>query len=87
MRDDANRENLDRLRGCPGPHLFELLHGRGEVSSRARFVCERCRGEVSEHSATWYRIGLKHGLQHAERRYNKAAVAATGPAQRDSAVQ
>ena len=80
-RDDANRENLDRLRACPGPHIFALLHHRGEVSSRARYVCERCRGEASERATIWYEIGLKHGLQHAARRYTEAAATAAAQQQ------
>ena len=85
-RDDANRENLARLHRCPGPHIFALLHHRGEISSRARYACARCGGEVNERAATWYSIGLKHGLGYAEQRYAEAAVATTAAAQRDGAA-
>ena len=64
---DLSHENLERLRGCPGPHLFGLIHERGEVSSRARFRCERCGGELNGDAVGWYRRGLAHGLGHAER--------------------
>ena len=75
-RGDLDHANLLRLKACPGPHLFGLVHGRGEVSSRARFVCERCAGELNEDSVRWYRFGLMHGLGHVERRSNAARASA-----------
>ena len=75
-RGDLDHANMLRLKACPGPHLFGLVHERGEVSSRARFVCERCAGELSEDGVRWYRIGLRHGLDHAGRRFNAAGASA-----------
>ena len=72
-RTDEDHANLVRLRGCGGPHLFGLIRERGEGASRARYQCERCGGEASEQAVTWYRLGLRAGLEHAERRSNAAA--------------
>ena len=75
-RPDLDHANLQRLKSCPGPHLFELVHERGEVSTRARFRCGRCAGELSEDGVRWYRLGLKHGLDHADRRLSAAGASA-----------
>ena len=69
-RADIDHANMLRLKACPGPHLFGLVHGRGEVSSRARYVCERCSGSLNEDSVAWYKRGLADGLGHAEQRFN-----------------
>ena len=84
-RPDLDHANLQRLKSCPGPHLFELVHERGEVSTRARFRCGRCAGQLSEDGVRWYRLDLTHGSGHAERRRNAggsrgmSAAAAAGP--------
>ncbi len=84
-RADFDHENLERLKACVGPHLFELIRERGEVSTRARHRCQRCGGELNGDAVNWYRRGLAHGLSHAERRSNAAgprgvsAASAAGP--------
>jgi len=64
-RDESEHANLERLHGCARPHDFKLLHPRGAVSSRARYWCRRCLGEINEHGFLWYRAGLRDGLRVA----------------------
>lgn len=50
--------NFTRLESCTGPH--EFTEGK-PGTLQAKYTCSKCRGQVSNDAARWYRIGLEHG--------------------------
>ena len=54
------RANLERLKSCPGPHVFEAVD-----PNRILFVklcCRKCLGEMDHLHAVHYQEGLQHAL-------------------------
>jgi len=47
--------NQRRLDKCDG-HSFELI-----TQDHIRFICIKCKGEISKINKYWYEQGVKHG--------------------------
>jgi hypothetical protein len=62
---DAVVENLERLEGCAGPHVFVVTPETAAQTFGRRFRCTGCGGELTAVNQGWYEKGLEHGKRDA----------------------